>query len=221
MHVENVGGDEWLVRVEAPPQNVVVTGVALPSFLRPGMSVQFRGLFSNRGVALENIKQMKIFTPQKNTKFGVEKQAAGPDTKKNNMSAFITEAPPEKPDPEAVEANWYDVTGFVRSHKMGRLTVRVGSSDLKVVLDEAAEILLNVNDYRIARVGDEVEFEGWHYPGQKKFVHATRLSIRASKPFGEVIKQKLPGKTEDDIAIEKKKKAAKKKKAKSNDPFPL
>jgi hypothetical protein len=221
MHVENVGGDEWLLRVEASPQDVILTGSALPGFLRPGMFVQFKGLFTNRGVAQEALQQVKIFSPKKTTKLGAEKDAAGPDTKANNFSAFITKAPEEETEPEAKETSWYNVTGVIKKNKVRNLTVSVGRSDLKVELAEDAEILLNINDYRLARVGDEVEFEGWHYPGQKKFVHATRLSIKGEKPFGQPLKKATPGKTEDDVAAEKKKTEAKKKKGRKNNPFPL
>ncbi|MFV1966573.1 MAG: hypothetical protein ACC628_14200 [Pirellulaceae bacterium] len=222
MHVENVGGDEWLVRVEAEPQNIILTGSALPTFLRPGMFVQFKGLFTKRGIAQERITQLKVFSPQKSTKLGAVVQSAGPDTAKNNLGAFLVQAPKEEPDPEAVQTNWYSVTGVIKGHKLRKMTVNVGRSDLKIELAENAEIVLNINDYRIARVGDEVEFEGWNYPGQKQLVHATRLSIRADKPFGEAIKKKLPGTAGAKAAAKKKKKpAAKKKKPGKNNPFPL
>ena len=187
-HVKNIGGDEWYIRVEAVPKDVFMKGEAEPSWLQTGMPVEFSGLFlTNRkgepsGKAREPITKLKVFSSREDlTKKANAPVAAAPPVgvaKAPKKGSFLVGTKPKEEEPENTAS--FVVKGMLRNAKGGRMTVTTGKTTYTADLAADAKITVNISDYRFARAGDELEFEGWYIPGQKKYVHATSVWITAA-----------------------------------------
>src|SRR5690349_970389 len=56
------GGENWLMQVEARPQDIVFQGPADPAFVKVGMLVEFKAKVNRRGVAADPVQELTIFT---------------------------------------------------------------------------------------------------------------------------------------------------------------
>ncbi len=179
-HVANVGGDQWLLKIEAPANEIVLKGKATPEWLRPGMPVTFRGTFFKnksgqpQGEAQKPIDELKVFSLREDSKAGQKEEA--------KRGSFLTGGP-KKDTP--MESAPFTVTGILVKYKGGKMTVSTGETQIKAQVASDAKIDVDINDARFAREGDEIEFEGWHYVGQKEQIHATKVWITAAQPLGE------------------------------------
>jgi hypothetical protein len=180
LHVVNIGGDQWLLKVEADAAGIVLKGKATPDWLRPGMPVTFRGSFFKnnktgqpQGEARKPITQLRVFSVKKDSKAGLKEES--------KRGSFLSSGP--KKD-EPMKTAPFTVTGVLTKYKNGKMTVAMGNIQLKADLAKDAKVAVEINDLRFARAGDEIEFKGWHYLGQKEKVHATDVSVTISKPLG-------------------------------------
>lgn len=200
-HVANVGGDQWLVDLAAEPDEIVLRGKATADWLRPGMPVSFEGtFFKNRsglpqGEALQPITKLKVFSVREDSKVELKEEA-----KRGSFLAGPKEDTPMEKAP-------FTVTGVLVKYKGGKMTVSLGKTQVKAQLAPQAKIDVNINDPRFARIGDDIEFEGWHYVGQDKRIHATKVWITIAKPLGTDA-TKTVAKRPDDGATEEEQKQA-------------
>ncbi|MBC8353609.1 MAG: hypothetical protein H8E66_16540 [Planctomycetes bacterium] len=187
VHVVNIGGDQWLLAIDKDAEEVVLRGKATAQWLRPGMAVRFQGdFFKNKsgqpqGEAKEPIKELKVFTPREDSKIGIKEEA--------KRGSFLSGG--SKSD-SPLETAPFSVVGVLAKLKGGRMTIAVGKTQIQAKLASDAKIDVDLAEPRFAREGDEIEFEGWHYVGQKERIHATKVWITLAKPLGaEETKQSL------------------------------
>lgn len=179
-HVKNVGGDQWLLMVEPTAEEVVLRGTAAPQWLRAGMAVRFQGNFLKnksgqpQGEAREPITELKVFTPRADSKIAVKEEA--------KRGSFLSGG--AKSD-NGMETAPFSVVGVLVKYKGGHMTVAVGKTQVRAKLADDAKVAVDLADPRFAREGDEIEFEGWHYVGQKDRVHATKVWITIAHTLGE------------------------------------
>jgi hypothetical protein len=183
---------QWLVKMPREPAGIRVSGTARPTYLQPGMMVRFSGQFDSKGNSHAPIEKLEVFTPKPvkegmlpdQQQFGIFPEAV--------FGAKMLEDATASGQPKT-EIAPFVVSGQLRGFRKGELFVAAGAALVRASLAEKAEIFVDVPDYRWVRVGDEIEVNGWSYPHLMTHVVATRVSIKASQPFGEIPEEK-PGK---------------------------
>jgi hypothetical protein len=183
LQVISAAGDQWQVAL-APKAEVVVTGTATPAFLRPGMLVKFSGKFNKKAETVEPLSSITVYTPREEKKQWREEDA-GSEFGKGLFKADEPMATDNKKKKKPAESIDVSSGGAIASARGGKLSVRAPEATFKIALTEDAQVALDVNDVRLARVGDKVELEGWTYPGDVTKVMANRVVIRLSETLGE------------------------------------
>ncbi len=65
-------GGQWIIRVDPTSRYNVFQGSADVRFLRPGMFVEFRNSFDKKGTPQSEVGDLKIFTPQEDSRLGLK-----------------------------------------------------------------------------------------------------------------------------------------------------
>ncbi len=194
LKVVDPDGAQWIVKVDPKSRYNVFQGSATVNFLRPGMFVSFRGSFDRKGKPQAEINQLKVFTPQEDSRLGVKPVSSGFGAG-GLFTAEEEEEAKKKPaaQPEVLPL---DVSGRIRSIKGNKMIVLAGATPLTVNLAEKVQIGFAIADFRLVKSGDSVEVSGWAYPNQPNLVMASRVTITAAEPLG-VEKEEKPAKMPD------------------------
>ena len=135
------GLDQYVVHVLSTNQlktEVVVSGTALPEFLRPGVFLYFKCMeMDKKGNVTGDVTDLKVMTPTETTPAGV----VG-----NSM--------------DGTPGGPYEVLGIVRKNLKGKLTVAAGKTQVKFDLPMDAVIALETADYSIVQEGDDITVMG-------------------------------------------------------------
>jgi hypothetical protein len=204
MHVVSEEGEQWLVRVDARPQDITYMATADASFVKPRMFVRFTSKLSKRGQATEPVTSLTIFTPREGYDVGVRPEAGdasdvgegaeagdsdegggtpsaaelfgGGEGAEKKAKAKADAAPDENTD--------YLVSGQVtKISRTGEMTIAARKATVKADLSEDAEVSLDMGNLSLLRPGDKVEFHGWHLPNQKGQAIATKVTATAAQPL--------------------------------------
>ena len=183
LHVQTKEGDQYLVKVEAKPQDIVFSGSADSSWLRPGMLVRFTCRFNKKGEAQTAVSNLTVFTPREGTKIGVFA-----DLNAGAKDLFSSDDEKSAKAPSVA----FLVAGRLTAFRNGKMTVAAGRTSVKTELADKAVIKIDVADLRLAKPGDTVRFDGWYYPQRKQEIYATRLEVAAAEPIRGVKKPSAP-----------------------------
>ncbi len=147
------GNDEWILRVDSKPEDIVVRGEAEKGWVRPGMFVHFEATLDKKGFAQEPVKEVSIFTPGQNIELGItEAGAAGFSTEEDSASA------------EEAETATYTVVGRLASvTRDGRWSITAGRDRANVEVADDAKISVEVSDPTLIRIGDKVKGTVYYY----------------------------------------------------------
>ena len=179
-------GEQWLIQVEAKPQDIAFSGSADVSFLKPGMWVQFSTRLSKRGQAPEPISSLTIFTPVEGTSVGVSSESSFGVGGGAAAALFGDEKPEEKPKPRQKEDEntVYRVAGQItKISRTGELTVNARGQTVKADLAEDAKVSVATNDLSWLRVGDAIEVQGDYVMGQKGRGRANKVTASTTEPL--------------------------------------
>jgi hypothetical protein len=200
VQVEASGGENWVVQIDARPQDIWFQGTADPAFLKPGMLVEFKARLNKRGTASEPVSSLTIFTVREGRSVGVAPEGSG-------AGSTVTELFSSKPDePEKKgkkdEDPVYQVAGQLTKISRGEMTINCAGTVVKADLAKDAKVTVDVNHLRFAQPGDKVEIRARYPMGQKAAGQAlaTQITVMGSKPLGEPKKRVLPGKPDGDDA---------------------
>ena len=192
IHVGNETTSEWYVKLPADPQNIFLTGTALPNWLKPGMAVRFVAQFDAKGKAQDPVHKLEVFTPRK-PREGEMPDIPGvfPTTAFGAGAGGDAPAGPgvgaAKPGPAAKakdQGGTYKAVGQLTAVKGREFIVTAGQLRLGGELQKDVEISVNIGDYRYMKVGDAVEIGGFYYPPNLAQVQAERITIKAAQPLG-------------------------------------
>jgi hypothetical protein len=188
VYVVNEEGAQWVVKMPAEPRQIRLVGAAVPAWLQPGMLVRFSGQFDQNGKPQAPIKRIEVFTyrPPREGQTP-EKPGVFLESAVSGIGLFQ--------DPNAAAASKiqsFIIIGQLRGLKKGEMMVAAGAVPVRVELAEDAEIAVDIADYRWARIDDEIELSGWHYPLIKTQVYATNVTIRSANPIGKVDEAAVP-----------------------------
>ncbi len=192
LQVKTAAGD-WLMKIEAPPEKIVLQGTALASWLRPGMLVRFSATLDKKGVAQTPIDELFVFTPNPQYRIGVF-----PDSELLFDKADQDKGQSPRNRRRAKSEGRFFVAGRLTSLRDGAMRIDAGEN-IRAQLAETAKIQVDVlGDYSLVRKGDKVEFVGHYYEKGKGILRD--VTITAASPFG----------TEEAHAIDRKNSRAKK-----------
>jgi hypothetical protein len=191
VQVATDAGEQWVVRVEARPQDISFTGSADSSFLRTGMWVRFNSKLTKRGQATEPLTSLTLFTPREGQEAGVRAETG---VGGGAAAGLFEETKPDanaRPKGKSTEDVIYLVAGQItKISRQGELTVSARGTTVKADLADNVKISLDLSDLSYLRAGDKFDFEGWHIAGQNGQAVATRVNASAAQPLGEPAKKK-------------------------------
>jgi hypothetical protein len=199
-------GANWLVQVDARPQDVVFQGAADPAFVKAGMLVEFKAKVNKRGQAAEPVQSLTIFTVREGRGVGV--QAEGGAAGGELFSSKPEEADKKGPKGKAEEDAIYHIAGYItKLGRLGDMTINCAGTTIKADLAKDAKVAVDVNHLQFAQVGDKVDLRARYPMGQKAAGQAlaTQITVTGMKPLGEPKKRVLPGAKPDDAPAEEKK----------------
>jgi hypothetical protein len=179
-------GDMWRLKVEAKPQDVTFAGTAEKSFLRAGMFVEFRAQVSKKGVVVEPVAKLSVFTPSDGRPPGVD-----PDGNVGGGALFSESQGEKKTDPKAKRAaklkgddTLYRVAGAIsKVGRAGDLTVSIGGMQIKFNLAEDCKISVDTNDLAFVSPGDKVVVQGWFFKGRPGDGAVSKIEVTAANPL--------------------------------------
>ncbi|MCE9524422.1 MAG: hypothetical protein K8R36_00040 [Planctomycetales bacterium] len=154
IQVEASEKEVWLLKLEAKPEDVNFSGSAEKSFLQPGMFLEFRAQVNKRGMVLEPVATLAVFTPSEARAPGVQADGdlgGGGGALFNEGKEGKGEKKPEAKEKKAPKAKGDDTVYLVRGavSKIGRagdVTVSAGGAQVKFNLAEDCKISVEVNE---------------------------------------------------------------------------
>lgn len=166
----------WRVQLDKNTQ-FKVNGEAGPEALMPRSAVRFEAMLSKRGIGVEPISEITVFTPRPGfqpvvdevaSESNEEGQAAAPEQPQaatladlgigsgsNNKQSRRT----RDKDQDDKEAKRYSIVGMLLSARRGKLTVDVGKDKVRVELADDAKVTVDL-DQLLARPGDAITVTG-------------------------------------------------------------
>ena len=197
LQVETSGGQKWFVSSPFNARQIRFTGSAEPSWLTPGMFVQFTARFNAKGVAVGSVTELTVLTPgiRREGEESPTQPGLVPDGPPGKVVSFSDDDAKTAKNTKIEETTPFKVTGLIQGFEKGRMTVAAGRAAVQVPLDEKAIISVELNDLRPALIGDAVEIRG-RAVAQDKVVPMW-LSVSANKPLTGAAPKK--GKTRADV----------------------
>jgi hypothetical protein len=187
----------WVIHIDdtIKQQDIVFSGTAEKAFLRPGMFVEFRAQVNKRGMVLEPVASLTVFTPSEARPPGVL-----PDGEAGGGGGALFGDPKEgkeKPEPKKAAAKpkgddtIYRVAGAIsKVGRAGDVTVTAGGAQVKFNLAEECKITVDVNELAYVAPGDKAVVQGSSVKGQPGEGIASKIEITASKPLTDGTKKK-------------------------------
>lgn len=169
------GNQEWTIRVDSKPEEIIVRGEAEKGWVRPGMFVHFEATLDKKGVGQSAVSQVSVFTPTPQLELGVTEQAALPD--------FSSAGSEEATESTGEEVAKYTVVGRLSGvARDGKWSVTAGKAKVTVEVAEDAKISVELPDPRLIRMGDTVKGTVYYY-NQGVGVLRGDVEVEAAEPF--------------------------------------
>jgi hypothetical protein len=130
----DVSGTEWIVKVEATPENISYIATASKDWLRPGMLLRYTGA-NEKGDHKEPLKELTVFSLRPGYGLGIMDEGDGT----------------------------FFVAGVLRSVKKDRFFVNAAGRKTRIQLAEDVTIHVDLNTLEFAQPGDQVKVEGWYF----------------------------------------------------------
>jgi hypothetical protein len=193
------GGENWVVQVDARPQDIRFEGQADPAFLKTGMLVEFKAKVNKRGQAAEPVSSLTVFTVREGRGVGVQAEGG---LAKGEAELFNSQPVEEKKGAKgrAGEDPDYRVAGQITKLSRGEMTINCAGTTIKADLDKEAKVTVDVNNLQYAQIGDKIELRVKYPMGQKAAGQAlaTQVTVVASSVLGEPKKRALPARPASD-----------------------
>ncbi len=169
------GNQEWTIRVDSKPTEIVVRGEAEKGWVRPGMFVHFEAILDKKAVGQSPVAEVSVFTPTPQIELGVTEQGALPD--------FSSAGSEEPTDSSENETSKFTVVGRLSGvSRDGKWSVSAGKAKVTVEVAEDAKISVELPDPRLIRIGDTVKGTVYYY-NQGVGVLKGEVEVEAAEPF--------------------------------------
>jgi hypothetical protein len=190
IQVGTSGSENWLVQVEARPQDINFQGTADPAFVKSGMLVAFKAKLNKRMNAAEPVKELTIFSVREGKSVGL--QVDGGASKEGELFAPRAEEE-KKPVKGKPEDPVYQVAGQITKLSRGEMTINCAGTTIKADLAKEAKITVDVNNLQWAQIGDKIDLRARYILGQKGQGLATQVTVVGGSVLGEPKKRVVPG----------------------------
>lgn len=169
------GNQEWTIRVDSKPDEIVIRGEAEKGWVRPGMFVHFEATLDKKGVGQSAVSEVSVFTPTPQIELGVTEQGALPD--------FSSTGSEEATESSGEEVAKYTVVGRLSGvARDGKWSVSAGKAKVTVEVAEDAKISVELPDPRLIRIGDTVKGSVYYY-NQGVGILKGEVEVEAAEPF--------------------------------------
>lgn len=176
-------GDKWAITVPRRPEAIEYHAEADSSWLQRGMSIRFNVLLDTRRLrGQEDVRSVSVVTLRQGIEPGVFPEQGMPG--KDHLFTTPQEPATKKRTRRAVAAVPCLVIGRLLGIKKGNMMVAAGRALVRAPLAENAAVTIDVNDYRLARLGDKVEVNARYLPQRPGQAEGEQLVITAAKPLG-------------------------------------
>jgi hypothetical protein len=174
-------GEQWLVQIAAQPKDIVYSGSADMTFLRPGMFVRISSKLNRRGQTDEKIGNWTAFTPKPDTKLGLITE----QTRSTDPNLFIDSKAEKRPKPKPSLDPTYEIAGRITKVTRTEITIDAAGTQVRAQVADKSSVTLDLADLSYLRPGDKVEFSGWHVTGEKGRGWATKITATAAEPLAD------------------------------------
>lgn len=169
------GNQEWTIRVDSKPTEIIVRGEAEKAWVRPGMFVHFEATLDKKGFGQSAVSEVSVFTPTPQLELGVTESGGVPD--------FASDGSEEATESSGEEVSKYTVVGRLSGvARDGKWSVSAGKAKVTVEVAEDAKISVELPDPRLIRIGDTVKGTV-HYYNQGVGVLKGEVEVEAAEPF--------------------------------------
>jgi len=165
----------WLITVNGQTK-VSIEGVADLSYLRPGMTVEFKGKVEADATLAEPLTEIEVVNSKGRQPIGLFSPDDDPETAK----------PVRNPAPGE-----YRVRGRVTRVKDGELDIAAGRLKLLAKAADDLKVKLSVDDPRLAQFGDQMKLKAWYYENQKPIPTFNRAGVALAEEVSITL-QNLP-----------------------------
>ena len=191
---------DWVLKVDAAKENIVLSAEAEPSWLQRGMLVRFEVNLDQQGLAQAPVEHLTVFTPRKGYGVGVvldqPGSTRGSSSTRNRRSRSsrrgtakprggqADEADGETGDDDSPDSKLpvYLVAGRIERVGEGQIIVAAGRDRVVAMLADNVKIKVDAQgDYSLAQEGDEIDFTA-RQVGSGQAI-AKRIKITADVPL--------------------------------------
>ena len=196
LYVVADGGEKWKFTIFEKAM-IEVSGQTDVRALGVGTPVHFYAYLDRRHTARDELKEATIFSPGPDSRPTVQPQeepqlSTEPDENAERLSrpgtlADLVEPREKSPEKKSVknkdekttdEFKRHFVAGNIRSLRKNYMIVSVGESiAVRVRLAKEAAVKIVGDDYQMARVGDEIEIEGYYVYSGRGNAHQVKISL--------------------------------------------
>jgi hypothetical protein len=166
---------QYIVKIVPNFSHVQCNGTADRSFLRPGVLVKFEGEFDKKGQAKTPVEELTIVSESETSQPGIHGDAPADEVEEQRGN-------------RKGQSETYVVVGTIKMIKDTQMqVVAEEEKPIRVQLAKDAEIKVEVDDYTLASIGDEIAVKGrqavaplGQQPGQ---IYAEDVTITLAKPL--------------------------------------
>lgn len=197
LQVAASSGENWLLQVEARPQDIVFQSSADPAFVKVGMLVEFKAKVNKRGVAADPVQDLTIISVREGRAVGVQPEGGAAKGQAELFAPKPEETEKKGPKAKVDDDAVYLIAGQItKLGRLGDMTINCAGTTIKADLAKDAKVSVDVNHLQFAQVGDKVQIRARYPMGQKNAGQglASQVSVTGSTTLGEPKKRVLPGK---------------------------
>ena len=190
IQVELKDGKKWVIFMPDKLEYIDVAGTAVLPWLKQGMYVSFAGVFDAKGAPKTEIKDIRVFQPNKDTKLGAQRDGVSG----GNKNLFGG-----NPNPNAVQTSRFIISGKLVNINNGKMVVAAPGFQTTVLLAKQMTIRVQSHNPSLIRVGDKVNVDAWYYAGREQAMQAKAKTLKfiSKDPYGYVEKPAPAEKDED------------------------
>lgn len=170
---------ECFVQVPDRITSLSFSAKAIPAYLRRGTPVRFAMAIGPNGAPISPVEKVVIFSP-------LAPGAVPPSEAAKFIPGVHHDNGRQARQPGAPRGGRVDVVGtLVMINPQGAISVQAGGTPVNTMVNQNAEIEIQMNNLSLAQAGDDVEIEGFYNPPDETKVKAQRIKITTDRVIGE------------------------------------
>jgi len=184
-------GKNWIVSVPKQVEQVVYTATASPEWLQVGMWVRFETTLDRQLSAHQEVAGLSVVTLREGISPGVfpESKPAGSEKLFTSPESSKKARADKKKAAKEVVTTRCLVIGRLLGRKGRQVSVAAGRQLVKATIAEQCQVDVQVNDLRLAQLGDQVDLSARYFQTMPGRAMGQRITIKAAKPLQALAKK--------------------------------